>query len=519
MSDNGIKKRIEKLVDALSAGLYERREHAAVVLLAALSGQNTFLLGPPGTAKSLLARRLASLFAGCGQYFEYLMQRFSTPEDIFGPVSIKALKEDKYERKTEGFLPSAHFAFLDEIWKSGPAILNTLLTIINEKKFRNGAEVKNVDLESLIAASNETPPKGQGLEALYDRFIVRLYAPPIKAVENFDAFLHADAVSDSVDCGDIVIRPHEWKKWREGMRKVELSAETMQIIRAIRMKLAKKQNELKTSVSDRRWKKAADFLRAGAFFCGRQKTNLADTLLLRHCLWTDDKTREAVIDIVENAVRECGFTTDLSTATIVVEKEKLDKDINRELLYAEDVYKTETLRDKKEYFYAQVEHNHIGNMTDCYVPVEKMKSGAEFHPVDENGQEIDRFLCTFRKQGSFAVKAVRGRIKTIRSDYKDEVVIKPKVSIPKDARKNKSDVNPRLIRDFKLEVLDIKDKISNILSDITKQKSAFQADMDTPFVPEQSRKIALEAIKAQLQKVRQEHADCDRLLDIISEYE
>lgn len=324
MPEAAIKQRMEKLVDALCAGLHERREHAAVVLLAALSGQNTFLLGPPGTAKSLLARRLASLFANCGECFEYLMHKFSTPEDIFGPVSIKALKEDKYKRKTEGFLPSAHFAFLDEIWKSGPAILNTLLTIINEKKFRNGDNPPSVPLISLIAASNETPPKGQGLEALYDRFIVRLYAPPIEGSDNFDKFLQGGSVGDSADCGKLAIRPDEWKKWREDMCKVELSAETMNIIRAIRLELAEKRDELKVYVSDRRWRKAADFLRAGAFFCGRQQTNLADTLLLRHCLWTDKDTRDDVIGIVEDAVRKSGFATELSSASVAAEKNKLE---------------------------------------------------------------------------------------------------------------------------------------------------------------------------------------------------
>lgn len=513
MSDNAIKQRMEKLVDALSAGLHERREHAAVILLAALAGQNIFLLGPPGTAKSLLARRLASLFADCGQCFEYLMQRFSTPEDIFGPVSIKALKEDKYERKTEKFLPTANFAFLDEIWKSGPAILNTLLTIINEKKFRNGAEITDVPLETLIAASNETPPEGQGLEALYDRFIVRLYAPPIENADHFESFLHADSVADSAKCDGIAVRPEEWKKWRKDMRKVQLSAETMQIIRAIRLKLAEKQDELNVYVSDRRWKKAADFLRAGAFFCGRKKTNLADTLLLRHCLWTDKETREAVVAVVENAVRESGFATELSSAAIVGEKEKLEKEIKKELLYTDNVYDTEPLSNGEECFPATVEHGSYGNMTTYYIPIKNMKSGKEFHPVDENGNEIDHFSCTFRNLGSVAVKARNSRIKIRGGEWEDEVVIKPKVLFRKGDRI--SGVNSRLTSAFRQSVQEIQGKINDISSDIVRQKDAFQAEMDTPFVSEAARKIALEAVDAQLQEMQQQRIDCDRLFDII----
>ena len=521
MSSNTIKKRMEELAAALSEDLHERREHAAVILLAALAGQNTFLLGPPGTAKSLLARRLASVFADSnGRYFEYLMQKFSTPEDIFGPVSIAALKGDEYKRNSNGFLPTAEFAFLDEIWKSGPAILNTLLTIINEKKFRNGAKMENVPLKTLIAASNETPPEGQGLEALYDRFIVRLYAPPIAGEDEFDKFLHSASVPDKADCGDIVVKPEEWEKWRKGMRKVELSAETMQIIHAIRLQLAKEtKKELKVYVSDRRWKKAAELLRAAAFFCGRQKTNLADTLLLRHCLWTTNKNRKAVFAVVDNAVRASGFATELSSMDIAAEKEHLEKEIQKELFYTKDVYETVKLADEQPYFKTQVQHSQYSNVQECYILAKQMKSGAEFHPVDESGNEIEYFVCTFRRQGSFAIKSEGyGQISISgRRDWKDEIVIKPKVLFGKGDRK--SDVNPRLIGSLKEAARIIQGKLDDILEDIVKQKDAFAAEMDTPFVSEEVRKIAMKGVEEQLQTVHQQSADCDRLLKLIGSSE
>ena len=153
--------RIEALKNALSKGLYEKDEALRLALLAAIAGESIFFLGAPGGGKSMLARLVVRVFKTDGEegvkYFETLLNQFSTPEDVFGNISLKALNgegengKEEYRRLTENMLPEADVAFLDEIWKASLAILNTLLTIINERKFHNGSKVQDVPLKALLA--------------------------------------------------------------------------------------------------------------------------------------------------------------------------------------------------------------------------------------------------------------------------------------------------------------------------------------------------------------------------------
>ena len=299
----------------MNRGIYEKDTEISLSLLAALAGESVILLGPPGVAKSMVARQLKTAFRDAHS-FEYLMSRFSTPDEIFGPVSIQKLKSsDTYERAVDGYLPTADVVFLDEIWKAGPAIQNTLLTVINEKLFRNGNREMHLPLKLLVAASNELPAKGEGLEALWDRFVIRIESRPIKKESNFRAMLldfHADFSGSTgglghADFSELKITGEEYAEWSENINKIGVKEEVLDVISVIRKSLravnvdeaAERRN---IYVSDRRWKNIARLLRTSAFMQDREEVDCCDLLPIYHCLWQESEERDAIRTIVIRAL-------------------------------------------------------------------------------------------------------------------------------------------------------------------------------------------------------------------------
>lgn len=380
--------RFKQLLDEMNRGIYEKETEISLSLLAALAGESIILLGPPGVAKSMVARQLKTAFRDA-QSFEYLMSRFSTPDEIFGPVSIQKLKtSDTYERAMEGYLPTADVVFLDEIWKAGPAIQNTLLTVINEKIFRNGNREMHLPLKLLVAASNELPAKGEGLEALWDRFVIRIESRPIKLEKNFRAMLlesHAD-FADNADFSDLKITAEEYAEWAEKICKIGVKEEVLDAIFAIRKSLravnvdeaAERRN---IYVSDRRWKNIVRLLRTSAFMQDREEVDICDLLPIYHCLWQEPEERDAIRNIVIRAL----FSP------------FADKLVEMKNALAEDIKYHRVRRNPED---GRDYEGEIENLSDGLTSLEKQLGENLFASADDKA-EISAYLRDFYKELAF----------------------------------------------------------------------------------------------------------------------
>ncbi|PIC76782.1 ATPase [Sporosarcina sp. P19] len=282
-------KKLHEIKKALNAKFFERENEVEGILVALLSKQHMLMIGPAGTAKSALSVELAKIVNGTS-YFQWLLTRFSTPEEVFGPLSLKDLEEGIYKRNTAAKMPEAHLVFLDEIFKANSAILNSLLTLINERLFYNDGQPIEAPLMSVIGASNEYPEDGEGLEALFDRFLLRFEINFIADESNF--------VSMMKDEGEHVEIPtmhlDDLVQLQKMTNKVHIPDEVYETLSTIRREL---QDE-GIQPSDRRFKQSLSILQARALIHQRESIQTDDMVILENALWETLDQKETVCTIV-----------------------------------------------------------------------------------------------------------------------------------------------------------------------------------------------------------------------------
>lgn len=281
---SSLQTKVRLMAAQINQNFPERSEVVDGMITAVIARENCFLLGPPGTAKSAICRAICSAISDPKDFFTWLMNKTTTPEEIFGPFSFKALEQGKYERVSDFKLPKARIAFLDEIFKGNSAILNILLPIINERTFFDGNSPKQIPLQVLFGASNELPQSDE-LAALYDRFALRYVV---------------DRMNSSHSMMQVWLNPPKTIQRLlsdEELAQVQEEASLLPIPKTVFDKLIDLRrlvHEADIFVSDRKWVQIGKILRAFAYLQGHEEVYVSDFSILADVLWQDPEQRPQI---------------------------------------------------------------------------------------------------------------------------------------------------------------------------------------------------------------------------------
>ena len=285
---------VSEVLDPMKATFVGKDEIIDLMGVSLVAGENLFLLGPPGTAKSALVFELGRRLEG--RTFEYLLTRFTEPNELFGPFDIRKLREGELLTNTEGMLPEAQLVFLDELLNANSAILNSLLMVLNERVFRRGREKRDLPTLMVVGASNRLP-EDDALGALFDRFLPRVTCDNVPA-ERLGDVLHAGwkldvgrrEVGASVSIDDV-------RRLNGALGMVDLAD--------VRPKVAELVVRLRNAglpVSDRRAVKLQRLVAASALLCARRAALPSDLWVFRY-IWDTVEQQEVLASIVGDAVR------------------------------------------------------------------------------------------------------------------------------------------------------------------------------------------------------------------------
>ena len=278
--------RLARLAAALDHELLGKTETIRLLLICLLAREHAVLIGPPGTAKSALLTRLSGLVAA--PYFEYLLTRFTEPNEIFGPVDIAAYREGVYRRRTDGMLPEAEIVFLDEIFKSNSAILNSLLSLLNDRRFASGGTVIECPLISVFGASNEVP-SDESLAALFDRFLLRIRSDYLDSY-HFDELVtvglaHEAGRQEKTKTAPLISSAELKEAAKVVASRVHFPDEFLAQYKSLVFQIRAEG----ISLSDRRVVKLLKLFSASAYLADRADPDVEDLLLLRHVWNSEDQ--------------------------------------------------------------------------------------------------------------------------------------------------------------------------------------------------------------------------------------
>jgi len=485
-----INQKLKKLGEHLETGLVGRRDHARMLLLAAVAGENAILFGPPGTAKSLLARRLKDCFADDVKYFECLLTKFSMPEEVFGPVSLKGLEQDIFRRVYDRYMPGAGIAFIDETFKANSAILNSMLTILNEREFDTGNERITVPLRCVVGASNEMPKESE-LQALYDRFIVRMRVNQIENDEDLDAYLKTNH-EYTLPEKSLRLTKNDLDEITNLSKKIPVDDALINLLKDLRTWC----HENKIFISDRRLGKIKRLIQVAAVTSGRKSAGLVESWAIRHCAWDDFTTKQFVelSEWLDSRIDKQQH--DLVGLKAHVEQEKIScssktkiqsKNQNGDLVYInrdgiDTTYKTETVYEYEKKLLSAQEIKNI-------LKEKHQDSGSgkdtQIHITGRGWVKLEDYFSS-----NYTPQKIENTPKTIDGVY----------------------TNQQRER-FKQGPVQIRTELKNKIKEINDQISILQKSLDdSPWTPKNYQESFLTGLKANLLELDQLNVELERII-------